>query len=230
MSTRLAVKAVQTVLASTDPAVKVDGLWGPTTERVYSSSDSSVRAAADKASIDNGYPISVIRRTGVGVFVTPGQMREIIRRVSSETGIAEATLQEFLDLEAARAFVNGERCYVANATNSGGYVGLFQFDSGGNAWRAAATSGSLPAFTSNWMDPYYNTLAAALYVKTNTRYIRTKGYKGVVSAPIAYLMHNQGAAGAYAILSGAGKVAGKQSTRAMAVIASAKADFERAKA
>lgn len=199
----------------------VDGIWGSTTERVYVAVGPDVQRAADEAASESGYPISVIRPKKSSKYVSPSDMLSVITQVSAKSGVPGVVLQRFLDLEAARVIVDGQLFYVVDAKNSAGYVGLFQFDGRGNAWRAAARMGDLPDFSSNWADPYYNTLAAAYYLKANTVAIRTYGYKGAISGAIAYLMHNQGARGAYLILSGKRKIEGAQSAAATATIAEA---------
>lgn len=226
MSVRIAVKAAQRLLDDSGKSVVVDGVWGRKSERAYVTSSAAVQNLADKVVKDLGYDLDDIRNSvSASALISPDQMFEIISRVSSQTGVGAGVLQKFVDLEAARVAIDGVRYYVADAVNRGGYRGLFQFDARGNAWADASKKGNLPAFASSWKDPYLNTLAAAYYVLFNFDILKRRGYKGEMTGAIAYLMHNQGAAGAYRILTGRGKVAGNQSRAAMSVIADAVKEF-----
>lgn len=152
-------------------------------------------------------------------WISVADMAGVLSRVSSATGIQTSVLQTFLELEQGAPKAKG---YNAQIVNSLGYSGLFQFDRKGEAWAVASRIIALPPFNPNWKDPYYNTLAAAAYLLANTKTIRRLGYKGPVTGNIAYLMHNQGAGGAYKIISGQGVTAGKQSGAANKVIAMAR--------
>lgn len=250
----VAVKAAQLVMSKFRP-ITVDGYWGSFTQGTYGQLSPDQRFQVDgvlsnvagvtasglfaqtrnsKASRDKvGFEAKQIARdvratNGVkmGTLVSPSDMSDIIGKVSSKTGVSSATLQRFVDLEAARIVKNGVRYYDAGAVNSGGYRGLCQFDRAGAAWASASKMGDLPPFETSWADPMTAMLAAAYYVLFNTRVIRTLGYKGIVTGSIAYLMHNQGASGAYALLSGRNpSLLGKQSGPAKAVAQIAMSEY-----
>lgn len=159
------------------------------------------------------------KQTSTDGWISVAGMDDVIRRVSSASGVSTAVLQQFLELEQGAPKARG---YNAKIVNSLGYRGLFQFDRKGEAWAVASRIIALPPFNPNWQDPYYNTLAAAAYLLANTKTIRRLGYKGPVTGNIAYLMHNQGAVGAFKIISGQGATAGTQSGAANNVIAMAR--------
>jgi len=227
MSLRIATKAAQTLISEAGQRIAVDGVWGPRSEKAYTASPEAVQNAADLAVKQMGYSLEAIRNpVSSGSLVSPEDMSAIISRVASETGVGADVLRTFLDLEAARRTVRGVRYYVSDAVNSGGYRGLFQFDRRGYAWSSASKKGYLPKFDANWKDPYYSTLAAAYYVLYNSDILRSKGFKGRITGSIAYLMHNQGAAGAYRIMSGKGRLAGNQSGKAVITAKRAVSEFQ----
>lgn len=157
-------------------------------------------------------------------YISPAAMTDVINRVSGVSGVSATTLQKFLDLEAGKDKTN--TLYDMLSVNSGGYSGLFQFDGKGRAWTDARRfSNTLPPWDGQvWKDPYLSTLAAAFYVRVNTIAIRRLGYKGPITANIAYLMHNQGAGGAYSIITGQKKLVGKQSKFVPMIVAAAMQD------
>lgn len=245
----LGTRASQTILQIVDPNMVVDGRWGSYTQRVFSQASAEIKETVARVlrTVSGSTPADmqafrvVEKMTAASSssmsgnvmldarYVSSATMSDIIKRVSGVTNVASDVLQKFLDLEAAKKTINGVVYYDALAVNSGGYSGLFQFDDAGGSWsRARAFSSALPPWSdAAWKDPYLSTLAAACYLRMNTFAIAKFGYKGPITPNIAYLMHNQGAMGAYRIITGRMGPDGKQSGPALlvarAAIAEAKA-------
>jgi hypothetical protein len=220
------VKAAQRLLRKNDGKLVVDGIWGVKSERSFVGAPVLIRQAVLAVVKESGYELEDIRSgIDVSTLVSPEAMSSILARVEGVAGVKSSVMQKFVDLEAARFVKDGVRYYVPQAKNAGGYRGLFQFDGRGNAWQSASKIGDLPSFESSWADPYFNALAAAYYTIFNTRILRARGYAGEITGSIAYLAHNQGAGGAFAIMTGKRKVEGQQSSAAMIVVAEAINDY-----
>jgi len=237
MDRREATKFAQTQLKSSGKALVVDGFWGPRTDTVFVSAPQALQDLVVATAVRNGFRDEEQLRgkyfgsaeTNVGIgpssrWISSSAMAMVISRVSGVTSVGADVLRSFLELEAAKKMFGGEMHYDKEAINAGGYRGLYQFDSRGNAWKDASRFVSdLPAFEPAWKDAYYNTLAAAGYVKFNTSVVRTRGYKGAITGNVAYLMHNQGAVGALRVLQGQ-TIVGSQSANAMKVASAAVMD------
>jgi len=233
-----AAKAAQTYMGLVlKQPVKAWGHWGSYTHGLYMKLVPAQKAAVDQIVATFGLNVDDLRATallskaqvatdtdnqqGASALIgkryfTNGMMIPIILDVSRQSGVSSDVLQKFLDLEARVVKIGGVNHYDAWAVNSGGYRGLFQFDQGGAAWAGARRAlPILPPFSdAAWKDPKANVLAGAGYLLYNTGEIRRLGYKGPVTSNIAYLMHNQGARGAFEILRGSRTLRGSQSIQA----------------
>lgn len=230
-----ATRAAQGLMSAGAPELLVDGKWGTFTNSVYAKLTPGLRAQVDAMlrAIGTSAPAlksfrDAERTTGTqmampkiatgSTWISADAMRVITQKVAAETGVDPKMLWEFLQLEAARKTEGGVTYYNAAAVNAGGYVGLFQFDRKGDAWSVASRHvKGLAPFSVGKTDAYFNTLAAAGYVKANTLTLRRLGYKGPITTNVAYLAHNQGAGGAFKIITGKGQIAGSQSKAAVKV-------------
>lgn len=228
------------------PSLQADGKWGSYSQAQYDSLSVTeklrVRAALSAAfpgvSTDDllafrrlqkaSAPRAETAQADTSGWVSLEALGPIIDRVTRETGASRNLLVDFLNLEARKRVVGGVTFYDPNAVNSLGYRGLGQFDAKGEAWARAAKFVKIGPFAESWRDPYQNLLATAGYIKANTLAIRSFGYTGPITGNIAYLMHNQGAKGAYSILTGERGVTGGQSKAAIAIVAAAKKDATQA--
>lgn len=250
----VATKAAQTLMRDGFKLdVLPTGHWGSYSQRLYASltsvqkqqvnkvisaynADLSVMVAIasqasslTKASLPAGQSLASSELVGSVGGLPPGYVWEIdlfkiIAQVSAKTGIEVSVLKRFLVLECPRRVINGKGSYNAAIRNSGGYSGLFQFDKKGAAWSVASKFVDLGPFETSWMKAEQNTLAAAGYILANTKTIRGLGYKGIISGSISYLMHNQGASGAWKLLKG-GVLSNKQSALAQQVVAVAQREY-----
>jgi len=195
-------------------------------DRLKADNDEKLLAsrAAARASRGNvsGASAQFANETGKSRFITEQLAIQLIRevvRILNNPIVTEALMLKKLKLEAARTKQNGVTMYDTLAVNSDGYSGLYQFDDNGDSWREAAKIIDLPAFNGpkGWRDPFYNTLAAGAYAVANANQLRRLGYRGPFTYNVLYLAHNQGATGAYRILTGEQRLAGTQSSAAMKV-------------
>jgi hypothetical protein len=159
--------------------------------------------------------------TPVGQLISLNDFRGITDRVQSITGVSSKLLLDFAHLESPTILIGGVPHLNPHVVNALGYRGLFQFDRKGEAWatasRMAKAGHELPSFPTAWADPFYNTLAAAYYVLSNSAYIRAHGFRGEITMEVAYLMHNQGAGATLQILKGTRTVDTGQSLKAQAI-------------
>lgn len=223
---RKATRAAQAVLTEHSPIV-ADGRWGSYTEKAFTSANGSVQSAirAVTGSFGAEYTPESLRdhvRSSKGVLSVIGpdwidaeKARALIERAANRVGLAATALQDFLDLEPVRKFMDGRTYYNVKSTN-GSYKGLFQFNE--DAWESAAKMEPSVGSFRNVFDPWLNTLAAAAYAKFNEREVRRGNkYTGPFTGDVYYTMHNQGAAGFIKLLKG-GKMAGRQSADAVKVV------------
>lgn len=95
---RYAIKAAQMVLSDFRP-MKVDGVWGPTTEAVYVSAPPTIRESADLAAASIGWDLVELRRELAvsGVAATAGKVdvQQVIER-AKRAGITGRSLSNFL--------------------------------------------------------------------------------------------------------------------------------------
>jgi len=190
--------------------------------------------AAARASRENvsGTSAQFAVQQGKTRFISEQAANQLIRevvRILNNPIITESMMMMKLRLEAAWKIQNGVKMYDTLAINSGGYRGLYQFSADGASWQNASNVIELPAFEgpNGWRDPFYNTLAAGAYALANATELRRLGYRGPLTYNVLYLAHNQGANGAYKILSGQRGIAGVQSREANKIINLAMADAAR---
>lgn len=238
-----ATRAAQGVLSAANRSLVVDGKWGSFTDSAYLRAQPETRASVDSVLRVFGETRDTLRRfrleekkmadaitvpatSTAGRWVSAPDMRIVIRKAAAAAGVDAETMWLFLQLEAPVKQIGGVPHFDRMAVNALGYSGLFQFDRKGEAWAVAARNVTgLASFEAGKFDPYQSSLAAAGYLKANTRTIRTFGYGGPISPNLAYLMHNQGARGAYLIITGQRRLAGKQSREAIAVAEAARREY-----
>jgi hypothetical protein len=153
--------------------------------------------------------------------------KTLAARAALLAGVSTDLLMKFVVLESPIIRRGGVEYLYPKVVNSLGYSGLFQFDKRGEAWercRVGIHVSALPPFSEAWSDPFYSALAAGRYARLNFSLLQEKfGYRGPLTVELAYLMHNQGASGAYNYLKGRKDLAGSQSEAAIQVAMIARA-------
>lgn len=192
---REAVRSAQAILVGVNPTLSVDGLWGPRTDRTYTSAPQAMQASVEKSVQKFGFDLTSIRSRFIqsGNWIDAAVARTIADRASADVGIEVSYLRFLLEFEPARRHAAGGLQYnVESLSPNQLYRGLFQV--GADAWAdARALQPKLGSYESNWRDPYLNAVAAAAFAKANTTYARQKyHYKGILSNEVLYAMHNQG--------------------------------------
>lgn len=192
-----ATAAAQQLLQTEVPQLIADGKWGKFTQSAYERVSGALKTQVD----------ALIKTVGAGTtaselaafrdkqraqeFKPPQQLRaeftgtvqQAIAAAAKESGISEATLQRFAQIES-----RGN----PNAVN-GSSRGLMQMQPG--AWADAAKFISLPRYMDGVFDPLANARAGAAYIRNNEKVLKRLGYTGPWDAAHMYLAHQQGAGG-----------------------------------
>lgn len=196
MSTiRSAVKMAQAILAHGDPLIKVDGVWGPKTSLAYITAKPRVRSLVESG-IDVVFPGATVSDMSVKVeavpaTIAPKGVENIILSASREFGIGASALMALVAIES--------NFNPKAISASGNHFGLGQMSS--VAWMEAQQyvnrKGMAPigSFEKEKFNPYENIRATAAYIKVNSGYLRSKGYRGPITVDVLYLAHQQGAGG-----------------------------------
>lgn len=223
---KLAYQALQSLMKIRAPSLRVDGIWGPVSERTFS----SLNGKADPV-------LSGVRRVADGFmaplvitgWITSDDARRLVEEASRVTGASREYLWFLLDLEPGKRRVAGSIQYNARSVSpSGRHFGLTQM--GRPAWAdARSVNPSIGSFDVMKFDPRASLIAAGAYVTANIRYARNiHGYRGPFNKELLYAMHNQG----HTFLSsakagGLGLYASGQNAKARRVLARAADDVRR---
>jgi len=108
---------------------------------------------------------------------------DAIRKASMETGVSEALLTKFVNIESRG------NSRAANGRSRG----LTQFQPA--AWQHASTRRDLGPYATAVWDPYANAMAGAIYSQINEESLRRKGFTDPFTVGVLYLAHQQGADG-----------------------------------
>lgn len=235
MSSSLVTRIQEYLKKKFSSKLVVDGLYGPRTHATVTALPVSQQSVlystipGSKGIVDrytNNSKVITISRDNLSMLI-----KAVIRMVP---GVRESTIQTIISHE-AMVLKNGQ--FQVNYINDLGYRGLTQM--GKPAWTDALDAArelgiKLPSLEAGALDAQSNVLAAALYVYKNKGYLRTRFGKSrefveSASDDILYGMHVQGPQGFKNYLQ-TGKVLGDQSKKAVATLASAKAELGKIKA
>jgi len=167
-----------------------DGKWGRFTQTAYDNVTPGLRARVDTELSALGYSAVALRSArmvqkseGAVAVGNATEVKDIVRAVSSEKGIPEATLLGFAKIESN---------FNPKAVN-GSSRGLMQIQPA--AWQTAASiDPSIGSYDNVW-DTRKNAEAGAALMKANGRTLRKLGYTGELTPEVLYMAHQQGAAG-----------------------------------
>lgn len=192
---RDAVRSAQSILTGANPALRVDGLWGPATDGTFVKAPLQMQLRVENSVQADGFDLSAIRSRFIesGTWIDAAAARAIADRASADVGIDPSYLRFLLEFEPARRIAaSGTQYNVQSLSPNREYKGLFQL--GAPAWTDARRyAPKIGSFDANWRDPYLNAVAAAAFAKANSSYARQKhAYKGPLTNEVLYAMHNQG--------------------------------------
>lgn len=207
---RAEVMAAQSMINLITGGLKVDGIWGPRTERAYmvaedvsSNAISSFFRAVNKPLPRPKAALVSVREDELGWF--PPTTREYAVRnntfieadMSVRAAIEKAATTFGIPVPQMMAKAHIESAMNPEAIN-GEYRGLFQ--NSAEVWDEVRPLLSqkgviIDSYQDAWNDPWQSAMVAAAYVKLNERYARAAGYDGPWDSTAIYLSHQQGAAG-----------------------------------
>lgn len=179
------------LLMKREQAIDVDGKWGSFTQSVYEKLSPTLRATVDQMLAAGGTSASELRAAraaqkaaGMLAQQSATDVKAIIIAAANEAGLDPAT---------ALGFASIESNFNPKAVN-GSSRGLMQMQP--NAWAdARKILPDLPSYEDGVFDARSNARAGIAYIKSNARAIRRLGYTGDFTPAVAYMAHQQGAAG-----------------------------------
>lgn len=216
-SKRQAVKMAQAIISQSNPGVKVDGAWGPRSQKAFSLLAPELQNLVS---------------FGVDVVAPGTKIEDLAQKDNTRMGMPSPELKKIIEDAATEfglvpdellAFVSIESSFNPNAVSaSGTYKGLAQM--GQPAWDVASLEvrdmglPTIGRFSENWSDPRQNVRAAAAYARSNERVVRKEGYTGPWTAWAMYLAHQQGPAGFADVYQAAASGAKLSGTRLRAIL------------
>lgn len=184
-----AVSAAQLLLREHTPGLSVDGVWGPRTDRSYTTAPNTLQSRVELATAQLGFQVAQLRQNGEWISAQIADAMAI--SAAKKHGVPASAMIYLLRHEPSKRMTTQGLEYRVDSRSPGGsYYGLFQM--GAKAWQDAFEIDPSIGPFSNWTDPIHNANAAAAFMKRNIGYARDKQYTGPFTDEVLYAMHNQG--------------------------------------
>jgi hypothetical protein len=182
------LRVAQALLAHLYKGVAVDGVLGPKTAFALLNAPEEIRELA--ISFISPKYLPAMLKDGVSLEASEMLDQQLLTQVVR--AIKRAADRMELPVKWLVAFAFIESRFNRLAIN-GSSKGLFQMQPA--AWADARQLVVLPDFSTNWLDPYWNALAAAAYMRLNMRQLKAMGLDVSSEPRWLYMAHQQGAAG-----------------------------------